>query len=159
VHVRTGPLTLSEGNASSLLLEARHTTDISFRAQSVRVGDLRLGPTTLDKRGAQLVAQALVSEHAVRAALPAGVSVQLLGSERGRVEVAVQGSLFGVDASMNAVAYASEGKLLVKPTGLLLGALQLTLFADPHVYVQAVGARALGSEPPSYRLSLSASLR
>jgi hypothetical protein len=57
------------------------------------------------------------------------------------------------------VAAASDGKLIVHPAGALLSGLQLTLFSDPHVYVQGVGASIEAVEPLSYRLAMSASLR
>jgi len=85
--------------------------------------------------------------------------VQLLGSENGEVEVKASGALFGVGASVAAVGLASEGRLVAHPLGLLVEALQLTLFSDPHVYVQGVGASVERGQPLSYRLSMSASLR
>ncbi len=47
----------------------------------------------------------------------------------------MSGGLFGVGASVDAVAQAEEGKLVARPTGLL-GALKLTLFESPSVYVE-----------------------
>jgi hypothetical protein len=85
--------------------------------------------------------------------------VRLLHSEGGRVEVQATGGLFGVDASVNAVAYASEGKLVARPQGFLVQALKLTLFSDPRVYVEGVGASVDGEHPLSYRLTMSARLR
>ena len=90
----------------------------------------------------------------MKAALPAGFGVQLLSSEGGEVRVRASGGLFGVRASVDAVAGASEGKLVVHPLGLLLSGLQLTLFSDPHVYVQAVGASVDEARPLSYRLTM-----
>ena len=40
-----------------------------------------------------------------------------------------------------------DGKLVARPTGLLLSALKLTLFETASVYVEGVEARALASEP------------
>jgi hypothetical protein len=36
---------------------------------------------------------------------------------------------------------------------------RLTLFSDPHVYVEGVGASTVGSAPVRYELSMRASLR
>ena len=41
-------------------------------------------------------------------------------SEEGTVEVRASGGLFGVSASVEAVAQAENGKLVARPTGLLL---------------------------------------
>ena len=159
VSVSAGALTLSEQEASSLLWEARNTANLHFSAQSVRIGRLAVSDATLVKRAKELTAQALASEADVRAALPAGVGVSLLRSDGGQVEVSVGGSLFGLGASIDAVALPSEGRLVVKPVGFLLGALQLTLLSDAHVYVRGVGASKQSADPLTYRLSLSASLR
>ena len=69
------------------------------------------------------------------------------------------GGLFGVKASVDAVAGASEGKLVVHPLGLLLDGLQLTLFSDPHVYVEGVGASVRRRRAAELRLTMRASLR
>jgi len=128
-------------------------------AQSVKVGPLRLEEAQLRKRDGSLSAEGRVSEADVRAALPPGWRVELLGSEAGQVRVRASGGLFGIGASVDAVALAREGRLVAHPLGLLLEGLQLTLFSDPHVYVQAVGASRDGGQPATYRLSMRASLR
>jgi hypothetical protein len=75
------------------------------------------------------------------------------------VLVRASGGLFGVGASVDAVALGREGRLIAHPVGPLLEGLQLTLFSDPHVYVEGVGASVQDGVPSSYRLSMSASLR
>ena len=57
------------------------------------------------------------------------------------------------------MAGAREGKLVAHPLGFLVEGLQLTLFSDPHVYVQGVGASVASEQPLTYRLTMSASLR
>jgi hypothetical protein len=159
VRVRAKSLALSPSQAASLLWEARGTTSMDVSAESVRLGSLRLSDASLRKRGSALTAQALTSEADVKAALPAGFGVRLLRSGGGQVEVQATGGLFGVDASVDAVAGAREGKLVAHPLGFLLEALQLTLFSDPHIYVEGVGASVQGEQPLSYWLTMSARLR
>lgn len=159
VRVRAGALSFSSSKAESLVWETRESADLSFSARSVRLGSLRLSGATFSKRGSKLVAHASATASDVDAALPPGVAVQLLRSGEGEVEVRASGSLFGVGASLNAVAMASKGRLVVKPVGLLLSAFQLTLLSDPHVYVQGVAARVERKDPLSYRLSMSGRLR
>jgi hypothetical protein len=73
------------------------------------------------------------------------------------VEVRASGGLFGFGATVDAVAQASEGKLVLHPRGFLLDALKLTLFSDPRVRIEGVGAsRTAGG---GYELSVDASLR
>jgi len=159
VRVRAGSLALSPTQAARLLWEARGAASMDVTADSVQLGSLRLEQATLSKRGSALNAAARATETDVRAALPEGFDVRLLRSRGGEVEVRASGALFGVGASVDAVALASEGRLVAHPLGFLVEALQLTLFSDPHVYVQAVGASVDGEQPPSYRLTMSASLR
>jgi len=159
VRVRANSLTLSPAQMSSLLWEARGASSMDVSAESVKLGALRLSDASLHKRGSALTARALASEADVKAALPSGFGVRLLRSEGGEVEVQATGGLFGLDASVNAVARASDGKLVAHPLGFLLEGLQLTLFSDAHVYVEGVGASVQSEQPLSYRLTMSARLR
>jgi hypothetical protein len=158
VTVRVRSLKLSPAQTAKLLWEARGFSRIAMSAASVREGPLGLGEVSFRKRGQALAGQARITAADVRSALPEGLEVQLLSSEGGEVEVKAVGGRFGVRASVDAVAAASSGKLVVHPVGALLSGLQLTLFSDPHVYVQAVGASVEPAQPLSYRLTMTASL-
>jgi hypothetical protein len=161
VTVRASDLRLSPQQTAKLLWEGRGASSIDFSVASARVGPLRLSGVSVRKRGDALSAQALVSSADVKAALPPGLSVALLRSEGGRVEVRASGGLFGVGASINAVAGPQEGQLVARPLGLLLGGFQLTLFSDPHIYVQGIDARTVSAagEPANYQLQMSARIR
>jgi hypothetical protein len=159
VTVRARSLRLSPAQTAKLLWEARGLSRIAMTAASVREGPLRLSEVSFRKRGKELSAQARITGADVRSALPEGLGVQLLSSEGGQVEVKAGGGLFGVNASVDAVAAASSGKLVVHPVGALLSGLRLTLFSDPHVYVEGVGASVEPLEPLSYLLTMRASLR
>ena len=95
----------------------------------------------------------------MKAALPPGLSVSLLGSEAGVVKVTASGGLFGGGPTVTAIAGPSEGRLVVHPTGSALEGARLTLFADRHVHVDGVGACARPGSPRSYRLTMTARLR
>jgi hypothetical protein len=159
VSVRS--LSVSPAQTAELLWEARDLGKLDATLSSVREGPLRVSDVRVRKRGRRLSAHALASAADVKAALPPGFDVQLLGSEHGQVEVRAGGGLFGIGASVNAVAEASTGRLVVHPRGLLIEGLQLTLFSDPRVHVEGVGASATAGArgAPSYQLSISASLR
>jgi hypothetical protein len=159
VHVKARSLALSPAQVASLLWEAKGTQSMDVSAESVRLGKVTVTDASLRKRGSVLSGQALISEAAIKAALPGGFGVQLLRSEGGEVEVQATGALFGVGASVNAIAGASDGKLIAHPLGFLIEGLQLTLFSEPHVYVEGVGASVQSTQPQSYRLTMSASLR
>jgi hypothetical protein len=163
VTVRAAELKLSPAQTAHLLWEGRGADRIDMAAAVAQEGPLRLTGVSLHKRGSRLRAQAHLSAADVKAALPPGVDVQLLGSEHGQVEVRASGGLFpfGFGASVDALAGGSGGRLVAHPRGLLVEGLKLTLFSDPHVYVEGVGARAAGGPggAPGYLLSISASLR
>jgi LmeA-like phospholipid-binding len=161
VSVRASRLTVSPAQAAHLLWEGRGADRMELTARSARLGPLALTDVRLHKRGRRMSAHAHLSAADVKAALPPGFDVQLLGSRRGQVEVSASGGLFGVGASVDALAGASGGRLVAHPRGLLLQGLQLMLFSDPHVYVEGVAAQAAGGPggAPGYLLSVGASLR
>jgi hypothetical protein len=162
VRVSAGALKFEPGQAVALLKEGQGTERVRASVESVEVSGLRLTDARLEKHGSALRAEGVMSEADIKRALPGGFEVALLSSEGGEVQVRASGGLFGVGASVDAVAQAEDGKLVVRPTGLLLSALKLTLFASPSVYVEGVQARALASEPgvgARYELSMWASLR
>jgi hypothetical protein len=159
VTVRARSLSLTPAQAAKLLWEARRVDHLDFTATSVRLGPLRLTDARVRKRGSSLSAQAVAGQADVKAALPRGLSVQLIGSEGGEVRVRASGGLFGLGAALQVVATAREGKLLVHPVSVPLARLSLTLFSDPHVYVEGVGASLLDGTPASYRLTMRARLR
>jgi hypothetical protein len=152
-------LTLTPAQSVDLLAQARDTARLDFTATDVREGPLRLSEAHLRKRGAELTGEGLITAADVTAALPPGVRVELLGSREGRVEVRVGGGLFGLGASVTAVAGAGAGQLVVRPLIRPLQGLSLTLFSDPRVQVDGVSAVVASRTPTSYRLGMSATLR
>jgi len=161
VKVRALNLRVTPAQTAKLLWEGRGLGSIEMNATRAQEGPLRLRDVRLRKRGSALSAQALITQADASAALPPGMSVSLLGSEGGSVKVRASGGLFGVGASVDAVAGPSEGKLIAHPLEPLLEGFHLTLFAEPHVYIQGVGARSIDTPraEASYRLSISARLR
>lgn len=159
VHVQAGALALGTSRATTLLHEAKGISHISFTASSVRLGKLRITHATLQKSDDRLTAAGLVSGADVRAALPTGVTLQLLGSENGRVMVRAGGALFGFGASLDAVAEPSSGHLVVRPAAPMFGTVRLTLYSDPRIYLLGVSARAVSAASPAYRVGLAALLR
>jgi hypothetical protein len=161
VRISAGRLKLSPDQTVALLKEAHGVAKVNTSAETVEEGSLRLTDTSFEKHGNALRAQGTVSAEDIKRALAQGVEVALVGSAGGTVQVRVSGGLFGVSASVDAVARAEDGKLVVRPTGLL-SALKLTLFENPSLYVEGVSARALGSGPgrrARYALSMWATLR
>jgi hypothetical protein len=159
VTVRAMSLTLSPAQTAKLLWEARGASRLELTAPSLREGPLKLTQASLRKHGQALAAQARISDADVRTALPAGLRVELLSSQAGAVRVRAGGGPFGAGASVDALAGASTGRLVVHGLGSPLSGLRLTLFSEPHVYVQGVSASVEAGQPLSYRLTINATLR
>jgi hypothetical protein len=162
VDVRAGNVRLSTAQMAKLLGEARGAENLHTTAESLKAGPLQLEDATLQKHGDALAASAWTSTADVQAALGRGFEVQLLHSGGGQVEMSVTGGLFGVKASVQAVAEAAGGKVVLHPRGFLLEGLRLTLLDEPGVYVEGVGASAAAGpsgQGAGYRLSFRASLR
>lgn len=156
VTVRASRLHVSPAQTAKLLEEARGVARLDLRVEQAQVGPLPIVEVALRKRGKRMSAHGYVSDAAVQAALPPGVGVELLRSGGGKVEVSASGGLFGIGASVDAVAEASEGKLVVHPRGALIEALHLTLFSDPRVRIDGVSAERSSN---GYYLGIVATLR
>jgi hypothetical protein len=159
VKVRARSLQASQAQAAALLWEARGVSEMELSAPSARVGQLTFGEVSFSKRGTTVTMQARMTDADVRAILPEGFDAQLVKSEGGEVEVSASGGVLGINATVNAVASASEGNLVVRPRGFLVEALQLTVFSAPHVYVRSVSASVEARQPLTYRVAMVASLR
>lgn len=159
VQVRAGRLALSPAQAAALLWESRGVSRMDVSAGSVRLGPLQLETVKLSKRGEQLSGEGSTTAAQASAALPPGVSATLIDSREGKVEVRAGGGLFGIAASVRARAEAREGRLVAHPVGFLIEGFQLTLFDDPHVHIEGIGATVTEREPLlSYRLTVEALL-
>ena len=162
VNVKAGSLQISAAQMAKLLGEARGVKSMRVSAESVKEGPLQLYDANLQKHGDALLGSAWASRADVKTALGEGFEVQLQPSGAGRVQMSVEGGLFGVKAAVQAVAEAQEGDVVVHPLGFLLEGLKLTLFAEPEVYVEGVGASVAAGpsgKGAGYRLSFRASLR
>lgn len=160
-------LSLSEAEAVKLVWEARgvHETTLKVGALELSLpglpGGVVLHNVVLHKRGDRISTQSTIARADLDAASPSGVRIRLLASEPGTVKVLASGSLFGVRATVEAVATPSEGKLIAQPLNIPFGAfVRMTLFADPHLYLEGVSATPEGQgSRAAWRLSLSGRLR
>jgi hypothetical protein len=141
VVVRMASYRSGTGKLSSLLDEAGGVGTLDATATVLTAGLLTVHNATLSKRGNELTASASVAEADLRSAIPFLQSVTPVASGNGELTVQGTGSIGGFSGSIDATVEAQNGKLVLVPQIPLVGGLlTFTLFNDPHVAVQAVGA-------------------
>lgn len=115
---------------------------LDARARLLRIGPLTLREATLRKRGDALASEASVTTADLRSALPPGFDVRPVAAGGGQLVLQGTASFLGQRFSGAAVVEARDGRLLVVPALPFGGLLTLTVFADPRIQVESVGARA-----------------
>lgn len=140
VTVRLGRYRSNPGHLGSLLTQAGDVGTLHASATELDTGLLTLLDATLAKHGNQLTGTALVTEAAIRRALPILESVTPVASSDGTLTVRGTASLFGVSASVDATVQPRDGALVVSPDVPLGGLATITVFSNPNVDVQSVGA-------------------
>ncbi|HEY5318877.1 MAG TPA: LmeA family phospholipid-binding protein [Solirubrobacteraceae bacterium] len=129
-----------------------HAGSINARIDTLNTGLVTLRDVTLRKRGDVLTGRAILTEADLQAALPDGLEVQPVASGDGKL--VLQGTALGLSA--DATLSAVDGALQIAPDVPLIGGLfTITLFRDPHVDVQGVGA---SSAPGGFSVYASARL-
>jgi hypothetical protein len=112
------------------------------------------------KRGQHIATEVTLTEADLGSTSSSGFEVHPLESGPGFVKVRASGSLFGMQASVDALVAAREGKLVAQPIGIPFAQfVQLTLFSDPHVYLDSIAATPQqGGREASWRLAMYAHL-
>ncbi len=144
VVVRLGHYRSEPGHLASLLDQASDVGTLTASATQLDTGLLTLQDATLSKHGNQLTGSAAVTEDAIREALPILQSVTPVASGDGTLTVRGTASLLGLSASVDATVAARNGALVVVPDVPLGGLATITVFSNPHVEVQSVGATPTG---------------
>ena len=157
VVVRMASYRSGTAKLSSLLDQAAGVGTLDATATVLTAGLLTVHDATLSKRGNQLTASASVAEADLRSAVPFLQSVTPVASGDGQLTLQGTGSIGGFTGSLDATVQAQNGKLVLIPQIPLVGGLlTFTLFSDPHVRVQSVGAnQTAGGFSVSARARLS----
>jgi hypothetical protein len=156
VVVRMGRYRSAAGALGDLLGETSNVGSVDASAQEFQSGLLTVRDAALRKRGNQLVGTALVTEADLRRAIPILQSVVPVESSDGHLTLRGTASLFGVTATVDATAGASDGNLVVAPDVPFGGFATITVFSDPHVAVRSVSA---SSAPGGFRVTATGTLR
>jgi hypothetical protein len=124
----------------------------TLQAQLVTLHDVRL-----HKEGDLLVGQARLTQHDLSAALPDFVDLRPVSASEDGIVAQVSASVLGHRVRARIAVVAHSGRVVVRPQGLLFGSLAtITVFGDPRVYVESLGAELRGQD---YLLTARARLR
>jgi hypothetical protein len=124
----------------NLLHEAGGAGKLDISMGVVQAGSLRLHDVSFSKRGDELVGSGRLELEDLQAALPVVRSLAPVEDAGGQLVLRGTASVFGVNATVDVVVAARDGKLVVAPAGLLGAFATLTLYDDPQVRVESVGA-------------------
>ena len=156
VVVRMGRYQSGAGALGDLLSQTSDVGSVDASAQEFNSGLLTVRDAALRKRGNQLVGTALVTEADLRRSIPILQSVVPVTSADGRLTLRGTASLFGVTATVDATVSASNGKLVVAPDVPFGGFATVTVFSNPHLEVQSVGATPA---PGGFRVTATGRLK
>jgi hypothetical protein len=145
VEVRMRSYRTSPDRLGAALAGTDRAHDLDASAGTVATGLLTLRDARLRKRGSALSGEALVTRADLRAALPPGVTVQPVIEPGGQLVLDGTASAFGASVRVRARLLVQDGRVVVEPEGALLGSLlRITVFSDPRIRVDGIGARAAG---------------
>jgi hypothetical protein len=137
ITLRLRSAKLGVGDLADELERTHGVARLDATIAQMDLGPLRLRDIALHKRGASLEGQAAVTRQDLAAALPVDVGLKPVAADADGL--VLEGSLGPVTA--RARLSATDGALRIAPEGLLGGLASLTVFQDPRVAVESVGAR------------------
>lgn len=143
VVVRMADYTSAAGHLDSLLQEASGVSSLSASVGVLRSGLLTVHDARLTKRAGQLTGSGTVLENDLRSAIPVLQSVRLLSATADSVTLEGTANVLGFTATVPATVEPRSGHLVVVPQTPLGGLVTVTVFAQPHVYVEGVGGSAI----------------
>ena len=150
VVVRMATYRAPVSELSNTLTETGDAGSVDASVQELSVGPLALRDATMRKRGSSLTAAATVTQADLRSAVFFLQGVVPVTSADGSLTLRGTASFLGLTASVSATVAARDGALVVAPDVPFGGIATLTLFNDPHVYVESVSASGV---PGGFRVS------
>ncbi len=143
VVVRMASYHSGTGHLDSLLRQAGGVGSLRVSIGVLRSGLLTLHDVSLRKRGDQLTGAGTLLENDLRDAIPVLRSVRLVSAGATSLTLAGTASALGVTATVPATVEPQSGRLVVIPDVPLFSLAAITVFAQPHVYVEGVGGTAI----------------
>jgi hypothetical protein len=143
VEVELATLKAGSGRLADLIDSADRTGEMQASVALLEVGPLKVRDASVAKReDGTLRGEAAVTREALAAAIPfKGVAVTPEVTEAGELVVETTAPVFGTQVAVRAALAARDGAIIVAPEGLLASFGTVTVFRDPRVRVDALGAR------------------
>lgn len=128
---------------SSEIAQAGEVSNLNFTIGTFRTSVLTLHDVVVTKSHGEFHIGARLELADLRKALPIIQSLTPLPSPSGKMLFRGTAEVLGLRASVDTVVEVRDGKVVVAPTGLLGALATITVFHDPHLYVQSVSGRAI----------------
>ena len=141
--IRMATYTASQSQVAANLANASGVANLDVHVGTVHSGLLSISSVHMTKRGGHFAGSGVISDAALRAAVPLLRSVVPVASSHGQVtlqgtaDVPILGSV-SADVNVGAV----NGKVVVSGAGLLDSFLHLTVWSNPHVDVESLSGAA-----------------
>lgn len=152
VTVRMASYRSTPAELGKLIAETAGAGSLDASTTTLDTGLITLHDARMRKRGNTLTGTATVTAADLANAVPFVQNVVPVASGDGKLTF--QGSVFGV--AVDATVEAVNGQLVVRPDVPLLNLVTVTVFSDPHIAVQGVGAHDV---PGGFALDATARLR
>lgn len=141
VELRMGRSDAGPRRFADLLAGTARTHELDAVVEAFSLGPLVLRDARVRKVGDGLAGEASITEADLRAALPDGFDLRPVAAGGGSLVLRGVGSVLGRSVSLDVVALARGGRLVLAPGAPFGSLLTLTVFDDPRVRVEDVGAR------------------
>jgi pSer/pThr/pTyr-binding forkhead associated (FHA) protein len=133
------------GSLADFLNRTRDTGKLDVSVATLQSKLLTLHDVRLRKEDQQLVGQAELTQHDLRAALPTFLDLRPVSASANGIVAQASVSVLGHRVTVRLDVVADAGRVVVRPEAFLLGSLAtITVFGDPRIYVESLGAELRG---------------
>jgi hypothetical protein len=133
------------GSLADFLSRTRATGKLDVSVATLQSKLVTLHNVRLRKEGDLLLGQAELTQQELSAALPSYLGVRPVSAAPNGIVVQASASVLGHRITLHLGVLADRGRVIVRPEGLLFGSLAtITVFSDPRIYVESVGAELRG---------------
>jgi hypothetical protein len=140
---RSGPS--GHGSLADFLSRTRDVGKLDVSVGTLQSKLVTLHNVRLRKEGPELLGQAELTQRDLSAALPSFVDLRPVSASASGIVVQASGSVLGQSVTIHLGVLADAGHVIVRPEGIPFGSLAtITVFADPRVYVESLGAELQG---------------